>query len=736
MRRTIQGTASGMILCVLSAMAVAQQPRATDAAADSANSLEEVIVTATKTGSTDLQKTPLAVSAFSAAQLDQLGVANVRDLAAYTPNLNVSQALVNAEIFIRGVGSNNVNAGSDPDVTVQVDGVYIARPDAQFGDYLDVDRVEVLRGPQGTLYGRNAAGGTINVISRQPTDEFHGEEQVTFGNYGLVQEQAYVSGPLVPGSLQGSIDVNYIHHDPYIDNIVADSHGIYDENHGSLRGQLRFEPTDNVVATTRFDWLEVHDYFPYGDQLLAPYLKAPGAPLANSVIGNYSEAAINYPNAERSETGGVSEEINVQLSPDVVLKSISAYRKDNLSLTIDADGTELPLNNGLETQNEDQFSQEFNLNGTVGTLNAVGGVYYFHEDDSQHVQSQAPTAVKSTFPDVVTDSGAIFVQATEHILPDLALTAGVRYTDEQKKFDADFLAYLTPSEHSLPGFPFVSSVTNHYHAATPKFGIDWQIDPDALIYVSATRGYKSGGVNYAATTVAQESFAPEELWSYELGAKTEWFDHRLRANLTGFYYDYSNLQVQSVLGPGTTTISNAASATVKGVEAEFTAKPVPALALTANLSALDATYNSFPVAAVPGALLPFVENSPNYNAKTGTYDASGNYLDNAPRFSASVIAQYTERVSSLGSIYEQAEYSWRDRTYYDPSNANIMSQGAYGLVNLSLGYASLDSHWTGRLFVNNVTDKQYLTLTLASSVVPAGVVGVPRTFGITMGYKW
>jgi iron complex outermembrane receptor protein len=295
---------------------------------------------------------------------------------------------------------------------------------------------------------------------------------------------------------------------------------------------------------------------------------------------------------------------------------------------------------------------------------------------------------------------------------------------------------LNPSDRSLQGFPLVSSVTNHYHAATPKFGIDWQINSDALIYVSATRGYKSGGENYAATTVAQESFAPEELWSYELGVKTEWFDHRLRANLTGFYYDYSNLQVQSVLGPGTVTISNAASATVKGVEAEFTAKPIPSLALTANLSVLDATYSSFPLAAVPVALVPFVENSPNFNAKTGTYDAGGNYLDNAPRFSASVIAQYTERMSSLGSIYEQAEYSWRDRTYYDPSNANIMSQGAYGLVNLSLGYVSLNNHWTGRLFVNNVTDKQYLTLTLASSVVPTGVVGVPRTFGITMAYKW
>jgi len=278
-------------------------------------------------------------------------------------------------------------------------------------------------------------------------------------------------------------------------------------------------------------------------------------------------------------------------------------------------------------------------------------------------------------------------------------------------------------------------VTNRYHAVTPKFGIDWQIDPDALVYVSATRGYKSGGVNYAATTVAQESFAPEELWSYELG-RDRMVRHRLRVNLTGFYYDYTNLQVQSQIGPGTTTIGNAASATVKGVEAEFTAKPIAALALTANLSALDATYKSFPVAAVPGALLPFVANSPNFNATTGTYDAGGNYLDNAPRYSASVIAQYTESLSSVGSIYEQAEYSWKDRTYYDPSNAYIMSQGAYGLVNLSLGYASPDSHWTGRLFVSNVADKQYLALTLANGVVPTGVAGAPRTFGITMAYKW
>ena len=164
--------------------------------------LEEIVVSASKTGLTRLQDTPMAVTAFDADQLAKSGVSDIKDLVEFVPGLNIAQAQVNAQISIRGIGSSNIYAGSDPDVTMQIDGVYIARPAAQFADFVDIDRIEVLRGPQGTLYGRNAVGGTINIISRAPGDEFHAEEVLTGGNYGTVQEQGYVSGPLIRDKLQ------------------------------------------------------------------------------------------------------------------------------------------------------------------------------------------------------------------------------------------------------------------------------------------------------------------------------------------------------------------------------------------------------------------------------------------------------------------------------------------------------------------------------------------------------
>src|SRR5882757_6397965 len=182
--------------------------------------LEEIIVTASKTGATDIQQTPIAISAFNAEQLQRSQLSNVNQLMGSVPNLSISTFETFAEIFIRGIGSTNVIGGNDPSTTVQVDGVYLGRPYSQFADFLDVQRVEVLRGPQGTLYGRNAVGGTINVISRAPTDDFTAEAALTLGNYWLVQSQDYLSGALIRGVLDASIAVDYTRHDPYLENVV------------------------------------------------------------------------------------------------------------------------------------------------------------------------------------------------------------------------------------------------------------------------------------------------------------------------------------------------------------------------------------------------------------------------------------------------------------------------------------------------------------------------------------
>ena len=300
--------------------------------------LEEIVVSAAKTGPTRLQETPMAVTAFDADQLAKSGVSDIKDLVEFVPGLNIAQAQVNAQISIRGIGSSNIYAGSDPDVTMQIDGVYIARPAAQFADFVDIDRIEVLRGPQGTLYGRNAVGGTINIISRAPDDDFQAEEVLTAGNYGTVQEQGYVSGPLIADKLQGSFSVNYLRHDAYIQNIVPGGHDIDTGNEGGFRGQLRYEPSEEIVATTRFDLSLLGEYFPSYTTTLAPVL---GAPLQNSVVGDYHKVAINTPQYTDNKSGGVSEDIRWAINPNMDLTSITAARFSNYNLTKDNDGTEL-----------------------------------------------------------------------------------------------------------------------------------------------------------------------------------------------------------------------------------------------------------------------------------------------------------------------------------------------------------------------------------------------------------
>jgi len=265
---------------ILTGTARAQQSTTTSSS-DASEGLQEILVTATKTGTTAAQKTPIALSVYSTDQLSNSGANNVKDLVALTPSLNISQTTASAEIFIRGIGSNNVFNGSDPDVTMQLDGVYIARAFSQFADFLDVSRVEVLRGPQGTLYGRNAVGGTINIISRAPTDDFESKAQVTLGNLSLLQTQGYVSGPLVKGLLDASLSVNYVTHSPWEDNLVAGQSGLVDANHGGVRGQIRLRLTDKVEMTTRADWSKFDESFDSSTHLLAPY--AP-APLVLSVI--------------------------------------------------------------------------------------------------------------------------------------------------------------------------------------------------------------------------------------------------------------------------------------------------------------------------------------------------------------------------------------------------------------------------------------------------------------------
>jgi iron complex outermembrane receptor protein len=706
--------------------------------------LEEIVVTAEKMGLAELQKTPAAISVFTSEQLDKDKIVNIQDLVQYAPSMQMSQLNASPQIFIRGIGTAYVATGGDPDVTMQIDGVYLGHAFNQFLDFIDVDRIEVLRGPQGTLYGRNAVGGTINVITKLPTDEFQAKEQLTVGNYSLVEDQAYVSGALVPGKVQASLAAHYIRHDPYVENIVPGQHGVGDANRGGLRGTLRMEPSAHIEAITRFDWAESNENEDGYTHILAP---VPGAPLASSLVGNFTKVALNTPQPIKTRNKGVAEEINVKLTDALNFKSISAYREGAFNLTIDPDATELLADVATNYESTKQFTQEVNLTGNFQRFRGILGAFYFQDQDtSYYTILMAPPPVpllEVTAPVANAMSWAVFGEGTYHLTSDLSATVGARYTVDEKKVNADLFANIAvafPSTAplgpsiSLPGFPlpFVEHTVRRYGALTPKFALNWQATPNIMLYASATNGFKSGGTNLTALALSALNYGPEKIWSYEGGAKSQWFDDRLRVNLDAFRYDYRGLQVLSVQGSGV-VINNAARATVNGFEAEITAKPARNLLFAATASLLDARYGQFPNSSVPPAALNYIRVLPCYVPPSGPgfayCNAAGKRLNNAPASSFTISGEYTYGLS-FGSLFARAEQYWTSRVYFDPSNVAILSQAPYGITNLSVGYDSTDGKREIAIIGSNIFDTHYFIAVAANGLVPDGLPGAPASIGI------
>lgn len=677
---------------------------------------DNIIVTGTKTGATLLQDTPLAVTAFSADMLEKTGIKDIRDLAAVTPNLLVTQNASFSQVYIRGIGSNNVFGGSDPSSTIHLDGVYLARPASYLSNFLDVERIEVLRGPQGTLYGRNSVGGTINVISRKPGNMFEGKMQATYGSYNFARVEGYVSGPVVEDKLAASFSIIGSRRDGYLENVVPGVGDADNERTIGARGQLRFTPSTPLEIIIRTDYL-------HSDDALAGYIKMlqPTAdPVANSVINDLHKIAVNIQPTSNRRQWGSAAEINYDLMPGMQLKSLTAYRANRLVQVGDTDGTSLNLRRTDQFEDQHQFSQEFNLVGSTGALTYILGAYYFNEHiDVAAAVTTFPTVRAGFSPTINTDALAGFAQGNYALTDWLTVTAGIRYTSETKRIDQYALNTSLITGLPLAGNPLSYSLEDTYNAWTPKFGIELRPADGVLIYASATKGFKSGGFNFSSRNPNQ-GFDPETLWSYEAGAKLDLFNNLMRLNATAFHYDYSDLQVQSFLSPGVVDITNASDAKVDGVELEGQLRPARWLRIGGNVAYLDARYANYTSALLAG-------NIP--------YDASGNRLNLAPKWSYSAFAELNTDVGD-GAIFARGEYNYRSRQFFTAENAGLDTQAAYALLNASVGYTFPGDKFELMAFGRNLTDREYVTSTASFAAGRVGRVGEPRTYGIRAVVKF
>jgi iron complex outermembrane receptor protein len=673
---------------------------------------ERLTVTATKTGTAEIQSTPIAITALSARTMEQLGARNIEGLAGFVPTLTISQHTGLAQVTIRGVGSSAVFAGSDPSTTIHLDGVYLARPAMAFADFLDVDRVEVLAGPQGTLYGRNSVGGTINIVTRQPGNVRETRVRLTAGDFNTLRAQGVLSGPLIKDKVMGSVAILRSSRDGFVRDVDHPDHSLGSEDTWAGRGQVRvvFGPRSELLVsadTGRFEGVPLH--------WAKPIVAKPGFTF-DSPASLWAVRTSDVTTG-RNIQQGASARLTVPVNDTTTVNSLTAWRASNDRFLADADATELRISALRLSDVQHQTSQELTLVHQAPTLTWIAGAFVFDEDDDGQIEvTTYPTDTQTRpFATTGTSAWALFGQATYRVSSRVSLTGGVRYTDERKDIASTGGVYrLGTPMLAVPASFYAFDDRAAFHAWTPKAALGVQASPDTFFYVSATRGFKSGGFNPTANAPGR-AFGPELAWSYEGGAKQTMAEGRIRVHTAAFVTDYRDLQVQAFIRPGVTDISNAASATIKGVEAEVAATPWPSLQLAGHAAWLDAAYIRYVAIGLGGV----------------TGDAAGHRLNNAPAWSGSSSASYELAAGSAGTVTLRGDVSWQSRVFFTPFNNAIDSQEAYGLVHLRAGFEPRSRRWELAVYLRNAGQREYITGTATNVMLPAfnGRPGEPRHWG-------
>jgi iron complex outermembrane receptor protein len=666
--------------------------------------LEETVVTAGRIGEADIQSLPMAISAVSESELTRLNTRTIEQAVALLPSVTFTQNSTFGQLSIRGIGTNLVNAGGDPASAIYIDGVYLARPAMAFIDFLDLERVEVLRGPQGTLYGRNAIGGALQLVSKTPTNDLEASARVTAGSFGEVRAEARISGALKRDRLLGSIAVVRGARDGYVRDLDHPDHPLGGDDLTAARGQMR------VIMHRDIDLLVSGDV---SDQR--------GIPLTfNKVLHVKPGFAVDNPpdlrdvrtstlaSARVLQYGG-SARLTTMLTPSTGLVSLTAWRRLENEFLVDADVTELDLFVASNRELQRQWSQEVTVTHNQARLTWIAGTFVMGERDYQTVHATLPQARTETLLDPRVDarSAAFFGQTTIGITSRLSGIFGLRYSHERKSIDnagGRYTLDTTPLLVVGTGYAYRDSLT---HAAwTPKFGIMVTLPARAMAYASATKGFKSGGFNWSSPAPGR-GFDPEWAWSYEGGLKTELGDGRARVNVAGFSMDYTNLQVQTPIGIGVFDIRNAAAGTVRGIEVEGAARLGRGVSVGGHYSWLDATYDRY-IAVGIGNI---------------TGDVAGNRLNNAPEFAGRGWVEWSTTLTRSRRLSLLADATAQSTAFFTPFNDDIERQGPYFLLGSRVEYGPSHRRWTVGAYARNLTNTGYIMASFGTS--PAAFGGRP-----------
>lgn len=666
--------------------------------------LEEVVVTARKRDER-AQDVPMSISAIGGEQLERIGAENLRDIGGAFPGVSFNDSNSGvSEFSIRGLTS--AGSGSDTSIGMYIDEVFVGDEAAISQRLIDIDSLQVLRGPQGTLFGRNTVAGAINVVTRKPEPEFGAAAEATFGNYGLRQFGGVLNAPL---GERAAVRINYVdrHRDGYLKNLANPGEYGNDEDGQSLRLHLQMDPTDTLKLLFSVDGSR--------DRTCDNMFTLVGGAL---YTGNTDPDVSAWDGAcgRATDVKGASFRAD-QMLGDLKFTSITAYRERETTFLTDRDFTAAPiLETGLDT-NESQFTQEFRLASPGDErLNWVAGLFYYKRQYSQDtILDLGPgflgPGLRNTvnaLADTDAESYAAFGSAEYQVSDRLTVELGLRYTYETKRVNYEQTATLP-----IPGFGVVAPFEKKVDGGqwSPTLTVSYDVAPGAMVYGRIARGFKSGGFNAGPSSdPAKIEFKPESLMSYELGYKARLLDGRLLFDGDVFYMDYEDIQQSDQDGAGF-FISNGATARSYGVEAQAQWRVADGVILNAGLGYVDARYEDF------GA-------------------RSGNDLPRAPRWTGSIGLDLSHDLGGVGSVFLIPEVAYRGANYVDSSNTRLFRQEANTLVNLRAGFKS-NQNWSVALWGRNLTDERFTLGGFAvAPVLYAHTPSPPRTFGVDLRWEY
>jgi iron complex outermembrane receptor protein len=784
-----------LIACVIGAAALAPcaesqaqtaAPAAAPAAAPESVTLEEVVVSAERRV-TDLQKTALSIVALDSVALQEKGISNLNGLAQATPGLATVTDIENVKpvFMIRGVGNASGRESQEGGVALYVDDIYLPRANGAYLNLVDVDRVEVLRGPQGTLFGRNSSGGAIRYMTRKPTHEFEARGTISVGNDDLRTATALVNVPFGE-KLAGRFQVGRFKQDGYINLAQANTEaGNTDDT--VARGVLRLSATDFLTIDAGMTYAKsdrdrpavvvlsnnITDFqtralsarlvalgqpaltnndprFVYADKYTASgacYLDNNTLAATANNINTFDDRSSYCRNGQNQTTKVGFVDINWALSDLVTARALSGYVDGKTDSTADGGGLGTVRFGDIADYNS--FSQEVQLIYSTSRLHLVGGLYYFREHPIRNqyngqlattpgVLGQCCQGAK-IFTDLRTESFGAFSQATISFTDALSLTLGARYS----KDDKDIAVRRSDRPTTAPGALFTNS--DSWSHADFRSTLQYQFTPDLMGYATVSTGYKAGGFNDSVQAGSNTAggilpYDPEKVTNYELGLKSQWFDNRVRFNLTGFLMNYEDMQLTSpffdnATTPPTTVLitQNAGKIRLSGVEAELMWRATNNLTLNASASTLH--QKALEISDGNGLLI----TSTCTNPAVRTFDTCDTQdIAASPKYQLTAGALYSLGLAS-GELNFGANFSYTAEKFSQNANASTVLLPGYGLLNVRAEYAPTDAHWSVSLFGNNVTDKYYL-LTGQNGVGFFGsttaIVGRPATYGAEVSVRF